>query len=262
MAERFVVWFSCGAASAVAAKLAVEKYGNKCVVVYCDTLSTEHPDNARFGQDVEKWLGREIEVIRSSKYKDIDEVFEKNRYMAGVKGAKCTTEMKKLPREAWQREDDVHIFGYTVEERRRADLFEANNPALVVEWLLIEQGVTKDDCLRIIKEAGIELPAMYALGFEHNNCLGCVKSASSGYWNRIRRLFPDVFARRARQSRLLGVRLVKVGLAGASLDGAQPVTKKGRVVGYRIYLDTLPQDENAPDDEIECGPVCQTPEVA
>ena len=49
---RHVVWFSCGAASAIAAKVAVEKYGDSVEVVYCDTLSSEHPDNARFYREV------------------------------------------------------------------------------------------------------------------------------------------------------------------------------------------------------------------
>lgn len=240
--QRFVVWFSCGAASAVAAKLAVEKYGSKCRIVYCDTLVSEHPDNARFGADVERWVGKEIEVVRSSKYASIDEVFEKRRYMAGIKGAICTTEMKKIPREAWQREDDTHIFGYTVEEQRRADNFENNNPGMSLEWLLIDAGVTKEDCLRLLREAGIALPAMYSLGFEHNNCIGCVKSASTGYWNRVRRLFPEVFEKRVRQSRLLGVKLIKVK-------------------NERRFLDELPPDETDPDDDIECGPVCQTPDT-
>lgn len=94
---RKVVWFSCGAASAVAAKLAIDAYGDACTVVYCDTLSSEHPDNARFFRDVEHWLGRKIEVIRSEKYRDIDDVFEKTRFMASPFGARCTTELKKLP---------------------------------------------------------------------------------------------------------------------------------------------------------------------
>jgi hypothetical protein len=81
---------------------------------------------------------------------------------------------------------------------------------------------------------------MYELGFEHNNCIGCVKSTSTGYWNRVRRLFPDVFDRRARQSRLIGARLV-------------------RVKGVRVFLDELPLEEHDPDDDIDCGPVCQTP---
>jgi len=240
MSKRRLVWFSCGAASAVAAKLAVEQYGDGCEVVYCDTLIAEHPDNGRFFKDVEAWIGRPIRVIRSDKFASIDEVFERTRYMAGIAGARCTGELKKLPREAFQEHGDVHVFGYTSDEQRRADNFEENNPALAVEWMLIDQGVSKQRCLEMLTEAGIALPLMYALGFDHNNCLGCVKATSPGYWNRTRRLFPEVFERRARQSRLIGARLV-------------------RVKGVRKFLDELPPDAEAPDDDIECGPVCQTP---
>lgn len=241
--NRMVVWFSCGAASAVAAKLAVQTYGDACEVVYCDTLSTEHPDNKRFFEDVQRWIGKTITVIRSAKYASIDDVFEKTKYMAGIAGARCTTEMKKIPREVWQRESDTHIFGYTSDEEKRAAAFEKNNPALAVEWLLIDRGVTKADCLLLLAEAGIALPLMYSLGFDHNNCIGCVKATSPGYWNRTRQHFPAVFARRAAQSRKIGARLVRIG-------------------GVRRYLDELPLDADAPDDDIECGPVCQTPEGA
>ena len=236
---RYVVWFSCGAASAVAAKLAVDLYGGECEVVYCDTLATEHPDNARFLADVERWIGRTVTVIRSAKYASIDDVFERRKYMSGVAGAICTTEMKKIPREAWQRESDTHIFGYTAEEWRRAENFEERNQSLHVEWILIENFITKARCLSMLSEAGIALPAMYGLGFEHNNCIGCVKSASPGYWNRTRRLFPEVFDRRARQSRAIGARLVVIQ-------------------EERRFLDELPADADAPDDTVECGPACQT----
>lgn len=238
--SRRLVWFSCGAASAVAAKIAVEKYGDNCEVVYCDTLATEHPDNARFFADVEKWIGRKITVIRSGTFKDIDDVFVRTRYMAGIKGARCTSELKKLPREAFQRPDDIHIFGYTSDEQRRANTFEDNNPALHVEWLLIDEKVSKDECLVRLELAGIKVPEMYELGFDHNNCLGCVKATSPGYWNRTRKHFPLVFARRAQQSRLIGARLVRIN-------------------NVRRFLDELPPDADAPDDDIECGPVCQTP---
>ena len=50
--SRVLSWFSCGDASAVASKLAVEKYGDRCEVVYCDTLAHEHPDNFRFLKDI------------------------------------------------------------------------------------------------------------------------------------------------------------------------------------------------------------------
>jgi len=237
---RHVVWFSCGAASAVAAKCAIEKYGDACEVVYCDTMQTEHADNARFFADVERWIGRTITVIKSAKYASVDEVFEKRRYMSGIKGAICTTEMKKFPRLAFQEPTDMHIFGYTVGEEKRAASFENENPDLHVEWILIDASITKEQCKHILAANGIALPAMYALGFDHNNCLGCVKATSPGYWNRTRRHFPEVFARRAAQSRAIGARLV-------------------RIKGQRVYLDQLPPDADAPDDAIDCGPVCQVP---
>lgn len=243
---RRLVWFSCGAASAVAAKLAVEAYGDGCEVVYCDTSKSEHPDNARFLADVERWIGKPITVIRSTKYESVDDVFTGTRYMAGIAGARCTVEMKKIPREAFQRPDDIHIFGYTADEQKRADSFEDQNPTLHVEWLLIDRGITKEDTIRMLVEAAISIPEMYLMGFDHNNCIGCVKATSAGYWNRVRRLFPEVFERRCQQSRLLGVKLVRF-----KLPGEDRVTRR--------YLDMLPPDAEAPDDAIDCGPVCQVP---
>lgn len=167
---RALAWFSCGAASAVAAKLMLQKYGDACEVIYCDTMATEHPDNRRFFSDVQDWLGVEITVIRSDGYGTVDDVFEQTRYMAGVAGARCTSEMKKIPRYKYQRPDDIHTFGFTADERQRAERFEINNPEIRVDWVLIENEVTKAACLSHIAQAGIELPEMYRLGYNNNNC--------------------------------------------------------------------------------------------
>jgi len=64
-----VVWFSCGAASAVASKYALKKYGNDVDLVYCDT-GGEHESNMRFLKDCEKWFDREIIILKNPKYKD------------------------------------------------------------------------------------------------------------------------------------------------------------------------------------------------
>ena len=241
--SRVLVWYSDGAASAVAAKLAVEKYGDRCEVVKCDTTNDEHPDNLRFRKDVEAWIGSPVVLIRSEKFSGIDEVFEQTRYMAGIAGARCTTELKKLVRQHYERPDDIHVFGYTADEWSRVQTFEQNNPELRCEWILCNAFLRKKDCLRLLSEAGIALPDMYALGFEHNNCLGCVKATSPGYWNRTRQHFPEAFERRARQAREIGARLVRVN-------------------GERLFLDELDPTEgiDEPDGQIECGPFCEMPE--
>ena len=109
--KRVVSWFSCGAASAVAAKMALDKFGPGVEVVYCDTSRNEHPDNARFMADVERWLGVKVSFLSSEKFKTVEEVFAKQRYMAGPHGAPCTVALKKVPRFKWQRADDIHVFG-------------------------------------------------------------------------------------------------------------------------------------------------------
>ena len=158
--SRIIVWFSCGAASACAAKLAVDKYGHEDLhVVYCNTLATEHSDNQRFMDDISKWIGHPIEIISSEKYATVDEVFEKTHYMAGIKGARCTIEMKKIPRYEYQEYDDLHIFGLTANEERRIKLFVENNPALRLEWNLKEAGITKEMCYQLLTEDGIALPS-------------------------------------------------------------------------------------------------------
>lgn len=201
---RMLAWFSCGAASAVAAKLAIEKHGDCVIPVYCDTLAGEHPDNARFMADVAVWLGKPITVIHSPTYRDIDDVFERTRYMAGIKGARCTVEMKKIPRFQFQEPDDVHVFGFTADEGGRIANFISNNPDLALSFPLQEDGVTKVECFARLDAAGIALPVMYGLGYQNNNCIGCVKATSAKYWNMTRRDFPDTFAKRAEQSRRLG----------------------------------------------------------
>lgn len=244
--SRVIAWFSCGGASAVAAKLAIEKYGTRAVIVHCDTLASEHPDNRRFFDDVQAWLGREIVTIRSTEYNTIDDVFEATRFLASINGARCTTELKKNPRTAFQLVDDIHIFGYTADEQRRIQRFKKSNPELRLDWILANKGYTKKWCFRILEQAGIKLPEIYSLGFENANCLGCVKASSPHYWARVRRLFPDVFARRADQSRRFGARLTRIN-------------------SQRVFIDEIPPDNSPLWDSIEqiqedlsCGPQCES----
>lgn len=238
-AGRVLVWFSCGAASAVAAKLASEKYPH-CELVYCDTFINEHPDNRRFFSDVERWTGKKITIIGSEKYESVDEVIQIRKYLSGPKGAPCTNELKKVPRFKFQLPGDLHIFGLTHGEHERMLLLERDNPDIDIEWLLLARSITHDDCLEMIKDAGIELPAMYKLGFKNNNCIGCVKAGGMQYWARIRKFFPDVFMKRCEQSRRLGARLLMIGKT-------------------RHFLDELPAGIVLEDDDsesIDCGVLC------
>lgn len=87
-----IAWFSCGATSAVACKMALNMYDD-VRVIYINTGS-HHPDNVRFKSDCERWYGREIEEYRSDKYNNVAEVLRKG-FINSPRGAACTLELKK-----------------------------------------------------------------------------------------------------------------------------------------------------------------------
>ena len=240
MKNKYISWFSCGAASAVATKIALKEYGD-IRVIYQDTGS-EHPDNKRFLIECEEWFGQKIEITKSDKYNNIWEVFEKTRYLVGPSGARCTTELKKNVANKiinWGEHQEFEVFGYTSEEVHRVERFKQNNPERKIVTPLIDKGLNKDDCLGMLWKARIKIPAMYELGYNNNNCIGCVKGGA-GYWNKIRQDFPEVFDRMAKVERDLGRTIIKEG-------------------NERIYLDELDPNKGNHKHEksISCGLFCQ-----
>jgi hypothetical protein len=203
--SRAIGWFSCGAASAVAVKLA------GALPVYCETGS-EHPDNDRFLTDCEKWFGQAVKRIHNPKYRDTWHVWEARKYLAGIDGAPCTVALKVEPRLALQRPDDIHVFGYTADANdvARATRLRENYPELTILTPLIERGLNKAACIAMVERAGIAPPVLYAMGFQNNNCIPCVKATSPAYWALVRQRFPAHFDRMAKLSRELDVRLCRI----------------------------------------------------
>jgi hypothetical protein len=244
--SRVICWFSCGAASAVATKLTLAKYGAENVVIARCIVREEHEDNDRFAADCEKWFNHPITNLIALAYNgSVHNVIERRQYISGVKGAPCTRLLKKQVREEFQLATDTHIFGYTYDpiDIERFDRFiDANN--IDVFAPLIEKHITHANCLSLVQDAGIELPIMYKLGYQHNNCIGCVKSSGAGYWNKIKIDFPVEFDRMATVSRGLGVRMVQI-------------TKDKKQV--RIFLDELEAGTGRYQDEpeIQCGAFCE-----
>jgi len=239
MSGRVVTWFSCGAASAVAAKLSAPD-----VIAYCDT-GAEHPDNVRFMADCERWFGMAVAVLKSEDYADTWDVWEKERWLAGIAGARCTVALKVEPRLAFQRPDDVHVFGYTADgaDMARAKRFAETYPETLARFPLIERGLTKAACLAMVERAGIRLPVLYGMGFTNNNCLPCVKATSANYWALVRQKFPDKFDRMARLARELDVRLC-------------------RIDGERAFIDEIPANHPVNDPVVpSCDFLCAIAEA-
>ena len=194
MGIRIVCQFSCGAASAVATKLALAQYSEQMPVEIINAfIKEEHPDNHRFLADCEHWFGRKVSVLRDEKYgASTIQVFRSRQFMKGPHGAPCSTQLKRKLLDKWKKPGDVMVFGYTAEEGDRFDDFVERNPEALVIAPLIERGLSKEDCKAIIERAGIELPVMYRLGYDNANCIGCVKGGE-GYFRAIKQDFPEEF---------------------------------------------------------------------
>ena len=237
--QRVVAWFSCGDASAVSTWLTLQTYDRERVTVARIRLEGEHPDNDRFAADCVRWFNHPIVELRAEKYADHWAVIEGERFINGPQGAKCTTILKREVREGFATYEDIQVFGFTAEEAQRCQDFREHHVEVMVDAPVMAQGLSKNDCHALVAGAGIELPAMYRLGYSNNNCVGCVKGGM-GYWNKIRVDFPEVFDRMAKLERTLGRSCIRGG---------------GR---QQTFLDELDPKRGRMSDEpkIECSLTC------
>jgi len=212
--------------------------------IYID-INDQHPDSIRFIKDCEKAIGKEIQIIRSSEYKSVEECI---RAFGGFKNAKngfapCTNWLKKRVRKEWEDKhkdfEIIYIWGFDMDEQKRADAIIDANPQAEHEFPLIEKNLTKQDVHALFERMfDFKRPYMYELGYPNNNCIGCIKGGM-GYWNKIRIDFPEVFKSRAKLEREIGNTMLK------DKDGY-------------IYLDELEPNRGNMNMEIfpDCGVMC------
>jgi hypothetical protein len=237
-----ISWWSGGITSAVACRIALENYSN-VMLVYIETGS-HHPDTMRFKKDCEKWYGQKIETIQNNKYDDHIDVILSEKYVNGPNGARCISELKKKVRQRFEKKTNINaqVWGYEFDAKeinraiRTQEQYGYTNPL----FPLIQDKLTKKECAGILFGAGIDLPEMYKLGYNNNNCIGCVKGGM-GYWNKIRIDFPDTFKKMSEAEREVGATCLK------------------DTNGNKIYLDELNKSAGRDEPIIipECGLFCQ-----
>lgn len=213
---RKVCWFSCGASSFLAAWLVRDTVDD---IIYTH-VANQHPDSLRFLYDCEKLLNRKITVLQSDYYHDIYDVFRARQLINTPHGAPCTSVLKKAVRKRWECEHPgkyIYVWGFDCTERSRAERLVENMPNVQHEFPLIDNNLTKEDVHGYCQSLGIKRPVMYDLGYNNNNCVGCVKGGM-GYWNKIRKDFPEVFDKMASIERELGSTCIN----GVYLDELDP----------------------------------------
>ena len=265
--QRLIAWWSGGIASAVACKLAIDEYSKDfdVQIVFIDTKN-EHEDTYRFLDDCSKIYGKEIKTIFSDKWDSVEQIWRTRKSLNISMGATCSAEIKKRTRVKYQdvKNDFAQVFGFDFEksEQKRAINMMKNYPEINPLFPLIDNRLTKNDCINMVNSWGVEIPETYKLGFRNNNCFntGCVQGGI-GYWQKIAREYPDKFDYMANIEREI------------SLDKGEPVTIcKDQAEAKKKLLFLKPNPDfpemghiglkkgREPESLIECNGFCSTTE--
>lgn len=231
-----VCWISAGVSSFIAGYLERETIDQ---YIYID-IDNQHPDSMRFIKDCEKAIGKPIEILKSN-YGSVENVIKQFRFINGPYGAKCTQVLKKRVRRVRKEWEYAHsdceltyVWGFDLNEKHRADRLDEATPDIHNQYPLIERELTKQDAHAMLNMLEIKRPIMYDMGYQNNNCVGCVKGGM-GYWNKIRVDFPEIFERMAKLEREVGHSCIK-----------------------GVFLDELDPNRGRMEDEImqDCGIMC------
>lgn len=261
MKDKIISWWSGGITSAVTCKLCIDLFGIENVrFIFIDTFN-EDEDTYRFKKDCEQWYGKEIETITGigEKYKSIQDVWIKHKSLNVANGAVFSGELKKQVRIKWQKNNEFkhQAFGFELDEFKRAKSMTLNNPDSKAIYPLLLFGYSKKDCIKIVEAAGLEVPRMYKLGFLNNNCFntGCVQGGI-GYWQKMKREFPDKFEAMAKMEHKLTelkgipVTMLKDQSANGGLVFLKPNDK------YPEIKDISKMKGREPEPLFECNGFC------
>jgi hypothetical protein len=223
-----VSWFSAGVSSAVATKLS---HPHEIIYIH---INDQHPDTLRFVDDCEKWLGQKITRLQHS-LKTVEDACRRAGCVTMFHMAPCTKYLKKETRQIWEKQNPgrhTYIWGYDQNETGRMERLLSAMPEYDHEFPL--KDLSKENAHALLAAAGIARPKMYDLGYPNNNCVGCLKGYR-GYWNKIRKDFPEVFAELAAMERRFGHSIIK-----------------------GTFLDELKQDAGRCEPIVaECGIACE-----
>lgn len=218
---KHVVMFSGGIGSWATAKRVAAIHGtDDLFLVFCDVRGNstnphvgEDPDTYRFIDDAVKNIGGTYIYLNAGL--DIWELFKKVRLLGNSRIAPCSHKLKQAPAWEWIKancdpDDTVIYVGIDWSEVHRLPSIEKNYlPYKVEAPMTVEPFLDKKQMIDLAREEGIEPPALYAMGFPHNNCGGGCVRAGQGQFKMLLQLMPERFAEWERGERSLQEHLGK-----------------------------------------------------
>lgn len=206
MEKKYIVCFSGGHSSALAAIETVRKYGRENVILLNHDISEEVEDKdiKRFKREVADYLGINITYANMPQWEKktpLRVCRELGGFKFGNGYALCTAKLKTEPFYKWLsenfpvakgevREDVVIIYGF---DRNETDRIQRRI------GVMISKGYKCDFPLAFYEERtiyttetiGIKLPSAY-LTFRHGNCKACLKSGRQS-WYIVYCLYPELW---------------------------------------------------------------------
>ena len=250
-----VVMFSGGKGSYLAASRAADRYGAANVVLlFADTM-VEDPDVYKFIEAGAAHIGSQL--VRIADGRTPFQVFHDRRFLGNSRQANCSQELKVVPCRTWVASnappDAVIVVGIDWTEAHRIGAITAGYaPRQVWAPLCDKPLLLERDMLQHIEQAGLPLPASYAQGFGHANCMqqGCVRGGQS-YWRHYLRVRPEQYAVTEQAEQDLRAYLGKdVAMLKRTRNGVQEYVTLRQ---FREQIELQPQLSDASNDWGGCG---------
>lgn len=128
--------------------------------VFCDT-EKELDETYEYLRRLEAYLNRPIVYLKHDG-KGFDELLQMRRgFLPSPKVRWCTEYLKIKPFEKYVGDDLCYNYvGIRADEPRRKGYI-STKPNIIARYPFVEDGITKQDVLRILEESGLGLPAYY-----------------------------------------------------------------------------------------------------
>ena len=165
-------------------------------VLYFNDTRWEHPDLYRYIYAVREYLG--LVLVEDNDGRSPADVARDQHMLPNNRTPFCSRILKAERLQRYAKPGDTIFFGIGSHEIHRAARIRAIYTPLGIDtrFPLIERGLDSGGARSIMDKTGIHRPALYSLGFEHNNCGGgCVRQGAR-QWRHLLRVAPEVFAER------------------------------------------------------------------
>ena len=220
---KYIVCFSGGHSSALAAIETVRKYGKENVILLNHDISpnVEHIDIKRFKQDIANYLDVSITYANMPGWEvndplDVCVSISAFKAFAGQSNAFCTNRLKTEPFKKYLKEN---FPSKPFEPREDINIiygFDKNEPSRIQRrvGVMAEMGYKTDYPLAFwdrtifnTEETGIKRPITYQI-FRHANCIGCLKSGKQ-QWYVTFCLRPDIWEKAKWAEEVIGYSILK-----------------------------------------------------